>query len=169
MGKSLRFSYLYGNEGEKYQFYRIPKTLIVNDYFSGLSLEAKLLYSFMLDRAHLSARNKDAWEETDGRIYIIYSAETIMKDLSCASAKAAKIKKELTDIGLIEIKKQGLGKPDKIYVMNFESVLDNFPKSNPRRFQNRTLIILRRIRLRIIKLRIIKLSHHPMMRFIFMT
>ena len=45
MKESIQFSYLYGNEGEKFQFYRFPKTLIVNDTFSDLSIEAKLLYT----------------------------------------------------------------------------------------------------------------------------
>ena len=31
------FTYHYGNEGEKYAFYRIPKALITDPYFKHLS------------------------------------------------------------------------------------------------------------------------------------
>ena len=121
MGKSLRFFYLYGNEAEKFQFYKIPKTLIVNDYFSSVSTDAKLLYALFLDRAALSCSNN--WIDDEGRVYIHYSTDTIMADMHCANGKVAKLKKELSDIGLIEIKRMGQGRPDRIYVMNFEPVL----------------------------------------------
>ncbi len=121
MGKSLRFFYLYGNEAEKFQFYKIPKTLIVNDYFSSVSTDAKLLYALFLDRAALSCANN--WMDNEGRVYIHYSTDAIMADMHCANGKVAKLKKELSDIGLIEIKRMGQGRPDRIYVMNFEPVL----------------------------------------------
>ena len=128
MGKSLRFFYLYGNEAEKFQFYKIPKTLIVNDYFSSVSTDAKLLYALFLDRAALSCSNN--WIDDEGRVYIHYSTDTIMADMHCANGKVAKLKKELSDIGLIEIKRMGQGRPDRIYVMNFEPVLIGNQREN---------------------------------------
>ena len=49
----------------------------------------------------------------------------IMEDLDCAKATAVKIMSELDSkkgIGVIEKKRQGLGRPDIIYVKNFAVV-----------------------------------------------
>ena len=46
--------------------------------------------------------------------------EEIMEALSCANQKACRLMLELEkDAGLIERKRQGLGKPSLIYVKNF--------------------------------------------------
>ena len=105
MGKSLRFFYLYGNEAEKFQFYKIPKTLIVNDYFSSVSTDAKLLYALFLDRAALSCANN--WMDNEGCVYIHYSTDAIMADMHCANGKVAKLKKELSDIFYLYITSVG--------------------------------------------------------------
>ena len=55
-----------------------------------------------------------------------YKIEEIMNDLSCARGTATKIMAELDSkkgIGLIEKKRQGLGRPDIIYVKNFATVM----------------------------------------------
>ena len=53
-------------------------------------------------------------------MYIVYTVEDIMDALSCASQKAMKLLNELDEkCGLIERKRQGLGKPNLIYVKNF--------------------------------------------------
>ena len=54
------------------------------------------------------------------RVYIIFTTEEIMEALSCANQKACRLMLELEkDAGLIERKRQGLGKPSLIYVKNF--------------------------------------------------
>ena len=55
-----------------------------------------------------------------GRVYIIFSIEDIMTSMGCANQKAAKLLYELeSKCSLIERKRQGLGKPNLIYVKNF--------------------------------------------------
>ncbi len=116
------FGYYYGIEAEQYSFYRLPRLLIKDRRFSGLSSDAKLLYGLMLDRMSLSMKN--GWFDGENRAYIHYSVENIMEDLGCAKATCVKIMAELDSkkgIGLIEKKRQGLGRPDIIYVKNFAS------------------------------------------------
>ena len=90
-----------------------------NDGFS------KRLYGFpssaiLLDRMNLSARN--GWLDEEGRVYIIFTIEEIKGALGCAEKKAVKLLDELEKkCGLIERKRQGLGKPNLIYVKNFIS------------------------------------------------
>ena len=123
MGNNLRFDYYYGAEAEQFSFYRVPRLLIKDERFKGLSSDAKLLYGLMLDRMALSMKN--GWFDEENRAYIHYTVENIMEDLGCAKATCIKVIAELDSkkgIGLIEKKRQGLGKPDIIYVKNFVTI-----------------------------------------------
>lgn len=126
MEKTLKFDYYYGIEAEQFSFYRVPRLLVKDIRFRDLSCEAKLLYGLMLDRLSLSMKN--GWLDDENRAYIYYTLENIVEDLGCSTGKCVKVLAELDDkkgIGLIERKKQGLGKPDIIYVKNFDSFEDN--------------------------------------------
>lgn len=119
--EKLLLPYFYGQESEQFSFYRIPKALFSNPAFDDLSTDAKLLYGLLLDRMGLSVKNH--WMDEQGRVFIYYTVESIMRDLHCGNQKAAKLLAELEKKhGLIERKKQGLGKPDIIYVKNFVSL-----------------------------------------------
>ena len=125
MGDTINFDYYYGIEAEQFSFYRVPRLLIKDERFKGLSSDAKLLYGLMLDRMSLSMKN--GWLDDESRAYIIYTVDAIMEDLGCAKATCVKIMKELdteNGIGLIEKKRRGLGKPDIIYVKNFSTITD---------------------------------------------
>ena len=118
--QKVQFEYFYNDDSDQYSFYRIPKLLFTEEYFSSLSCEAKVLYGLMLDRMSLSLKNK--WFDDQNRAYIIFTIEDVMEFLNCKSQKAVKIMKELDaedGIGLIEKIRQGFGKPNIIYVKNF--------------------------------------------------
>lgn len=120
MGEPLKFDYYYGVEAEQFSFYRVPRLLIKDERFKGLSSDAKLLYGLMLDRMSLSIKN--GWLDDENRAYIIYTIENIREDLGCSKEKAVKVLAELDEakgIGLVEKIRRGLGKPDIIYVKNF--------------------------------------------------
>lgn len=115
-GRSL-FPFHYGNEAESYTFYRVPKILFTEKVFDSLSTDAKLLYGLLLDRMQLSL--KSGWVDDDGRVFIYYTVESIMEALTCGNKKAGALLAELDDkrgIGLVTRVRQGLGKPDRIYV-----------------------------------------------------
>ncbi len=114
----MYFDYFYGIESEQFSFYRIPKMLFKDKQFKNISAEAKVLYGLMLDRMNLSQKNM--WLDDENRVYIIYTIDDITEDFGCARQKAAKLLDELDKgCGLIERKRQGLGKPNIIYVKNF--------------------------------------------------
>ena len=120
MGSTIKFDYYYGIEAEQFSFYRVPRLLIKDERFKGLSSDAKLLYGLMLDRMSLSMKN--GWLDDENRAYIIYTVDSIMEDLGCGKDKAIKVLAELDTnkgIGLVERIRRGLGKPDIIYVKNF--------------------------------------------------
>ena len=119
------YDYFYGAEAEQFSFYRIPKVLFTEERFRSVSAEAKVLYGLLLDRMSLSCKN--GWLDRAGRVYIIFTIEEVMTALGCADQKAAKLMHELeSKCRLIERKRQGLGKPNLIYVKNFvEKDVDN--------------------------------------------
>ncbi|MGZ7205014.1 replication initiator protein A, partial [Streptococcus pyogenes] len=75
-----------------------------------------VLYSMMLNRISLSFRN--GWIDEHSRVFIYFTLEEVMIKLRCKTDKAVRIMAELDSIkgiGLIEKKRQGLGKPTIIY------------------------------------------------------
>lgn len=139
MMKEIQFDYFLGMEADQYTFYRIPKILFTEEYFRTVSCEAKVLYGLMLDRMSLSRKN--GWLDEEDRVYIVFQLEEISEFMGCGSQKAVKLMKELSDIGLIEKKRIGLGKPNVIYVKNFakkemEGQKEEKSQGNPEHFQN---------------------------------
>lgn len=125
----VTLDYFYGDEAEQFSFYRIPKVLFTEERFRGISAESKVLYGILLDRMSLSRKN--GWLDDDDRVYIIFTLDEVMSSIGCAVQKAAKLLRELDEkSGLIERKRQGLGKPNVIYVKNFiggsESKIKNY-------------------------------------------
>ena len=111
------FDYFYEEQSESYSFYRIPKMLFTEEIFEALSTDAKVLYGLLLDRISLSREN--GWMDDAGRVYVYYTIKSVKKSMRCANTKACGLLRELDEFGLIERKKQGLGKPTIIYAKDF--------------------------------------------------
>ena len=118
----MNFNYLSASGIDKFTFYRMPKILFVDDYFSTISCEAKVLYGLLLDRATLSKSNN--WIDELGRVYVFYKQTEAMEMLNIKKNKVIAIFKELEDIGLLIRKKQGQGKPTRLYVLDFSNHTD---------------------------------------------
>ena len=119
----MTLDYFYGQAGELFSFYRIPKALFQEQRFQNLSTDAKTLYGILLDRMSLSVKN--GWLDKQNRVFIIFTIEDVKRALCCADNKATKLLRELENFGLIERKRRGLGKPSLVYVKNFSSDLSN--------------------------------------------
>ena len=70
------FDFHYGNESEQYTFFKVPKIFFSDEQFSDMSLEAKILYSLMLNRMSLSRAN--GWSDSYNRIYIIFPISCVI-------------------------------------------------------------------------------------------
>ena len=125
----MTLDYFYGQAGELFSFYRIPKALFQEPRFQSLSTDAKTLYGILLDRMSLSVKN--GWLDEQNRVFIIFTIEDVKRALCCADNKATKLLRELEKFGLIERKHRGLGKPSLVYVKNFSA------ESSKSIFQNR--------------------------------
>ena len=99
--------YFYGRrQADLFSFVRMPKLLFTEDAYDKLSLQAKVLYGFLLDRMSLSAEN--GWFDDEGRVYVYYTVAEIEKNFKCGNKKACSFLQELEDFELIEKKRQGL-------------------------------------------------------------
>ena len=115
----MTLDYFYGQAGELFSFFRIPKALFQEQRFQDLSTDAKTLYGILLDRMSLSVRNE--WFDKKGRVFIIFTIEDVKRTLRCADNKATRLLRELEEFGLIERKRRGQGKPCLVYVKNFSA------------------------------------------------
>ena len=115
----MTLDYFYGQAGELFSFFRIPKALFQEQRFQDLSTDAKTLYGILLDRMSLSVKNE--WFDKKGRVFIIFTIEDVKRTLRCADNKATRLLRELEEFGLIERKRRGQGKPCLVYVKNFSA------------------------------------------------
>ena len=115
----MTLDYFYGQTGELFSFFRIPKALFQEQRFQDLSTDAKTLYGILLDRMSLSVKNE--WFDKKGRVFIIFTIEDVKRTLRCADNKATRLLRELEKFGLIERKRRGQGKPCLVYVKNFSA------------------------------------------------
>ena len=115
----MTLDYFYGQAGELFSFFRIPKALFQEQRFQDLSTDAKTLYGILLDRMSLSVKN--GWLDEQNRVFIIFTIEDVKRALCCADNKATKLLRELEKFGLIERKRRGQGKPSLVYVKNFSA------------------------------------------------
>ena len=87
-----------------------PRFLLQAD----LTQTAKLLYALLLDRATLSQAN--GWLDESGRIYLMFPIEKIAAALDRSTMTVKTALSELEDAGLIERRRSGFSKPNRIYV-----------------------------------------------------
>ena len=110
------------NEAERFKFVRVPKVLFEARY-KNLSTDAKILYSLLFERMELSRKN--GWHDDDGSVYIYFTLEEVCEVLGCGHDKATKLFCELESYALLRRKKQGFGKPAKLYVLKFYEECEN--------------------------------------------
>ena len=94
-------------------FYQFPQWLLDESY-KGLSLRAKVMYMLIFDRRTLSIQNK--WHDKNGDVFVYFTNQQFMDLLNCNEKTVIKAKKELQDFGLIKEERQGVNKPNRLYI-----------------------------------------------------
>ena len=118
--------YYKNNEILENSYYQIPQELFINKlYKEKLNSDSKILYAFLLDRLSLSQKNH--WFDELNRVYLIFTREEVQDKLCLSEKTVTKAFKQLTDTNLIAEKRQGLGKPNLIYVgkIQHEEIIAN--------------------------------------------
>ena len=113
---------LFSNEKKQmYMFIMTPKELFTNPDYKSLSCEAKTLYGLFLSRMSLSKKNN--WFDKNKQVYIYYPIQEIQSELGFSKQKSINLVKELEDFNLVKIKRQGQGKSNKFYLVDFGSFI----------------------------------------------
>ena len=94
-------------------FYQFPQWLLDEEY-KDLSIRAKIMYMLIFDRRTLSIQNK--WHDKNGDVFIYFTNQQFMELLNCNEKTVIKAKKELQDFGLIKEERQGVNKPNRLYI-----------------------------------------------------
>ena len=103
------------NETLEHKYYQIPQELFINaKYKNKLNSDSKILYAFLLDRLSLSQKNH--WIDEDNNVYLIFTREEVQEKLNLSDKTVTKSFKILMEVNLVQEKRQGLGKPNLIYV-----------------------------------------------------
>ena len=105
------------NEVKNNAFYQFPQWLLKEEPYKNLGDKAKLMYMLLFDRRTLSIKNK--WYDDDGQIYMYFTNEQFMKELNCANGSVVKAKKELAQVGLLKETRQGMNKPNRLYITGY--------------------------------------------------
>ena len=121
-------------------FYQIPEIFFTriqhneNGYvkltssYTGLSSDAKLAYGALYNRCKLSIssfqkENRDYVDE-NGAVFLIFTVSDLMLLLDKGKMKVTKIKKELQEHGLLREVRQGLNKPNRLYLQLVDANLE---------------------------------------------
>lgn len=121
-------------------FYQIPEIFFTriqhneNGYvkltssYTGLSSDAKLAYGALYNRCKLSISsfqkgNRDYVDENGG-VFLIFTVSDLMLLLDKGKMKVTKIKKELQEHGLLREVRQGLNKPNRLYLQLVDANLE---------------------------------------------
>ena len=102
------------NEVKNNAFYQFPQWLLKEEPYKNLGDKAKLMYMLLFDRRTLSIKNK--WYDDDGQIYMYFTNKQFMDELSCSEPAIIKAKKELTKFGLLKEVRQGVNRPNRLYI-----------------------------------------------------
>ena len=100
------------------EFLRMPLSLLANPNYRQMSLEAKFVYSLLLNRMTLSQNND--WINEENEVYLIYTREEAANTLNISYKKAIAAFKELIEAGLLYEERQGRGYPNLLYVLKAE-------------------------------------------------
>jgi len=122
----LGFRYFTVETSDNFVFFRIPKVFFKDENFKSLCTDSKVLYGLMLDRMGLSRKN--GWYDKNGHAYIYYSVASIQDDMGLSNKTVSKCLKELKELGLIKVVRQGLTKNNIIYVMDFSRPAPDAPE-----------------------------------------
>ena len=124
-----KFKKISASEFETSRFYQLPKFLFEDGHFSKMTTDAKVMYALLKDRFELSKINN--WIDEENNIYLLYTNKQLCSILQYGEPKIIKLKKELEKFNLNLNERQGLNKPNKIYLLepSYDKELTNC-KSN---------------------------------------
>lgn len=93
---------------------QMPRWLYVHSRYKTISLEAKVAYTFLLNRFQLSKLNN--WVNADNEVFVIFTRESLAEEMGISYRKAIACFKELVTANLIWEQRLGRGHANQIYL-----------------------------------------------------
>lgn len=106
----------FGQSESTQAFAKLPKVFFDEKapQYKHLTAQHILAYTLMRERLQLSIINQ--MEDKDGTPFIYYDLGKMAADVRCGEKKAGQLVNDLNNMGLVRKVRQGLGKPNRIYV-----------------------------------------------------
>lgn len=113
-----------------YNFIPVPKALAMG--FKSVSINAKWTYSLLLDRMMASRKNAERFHDKNG-MYLLFNQDEVAELIGASKRTVIRIFKELEESGLIETRKQGFGKAQKIYLRKLSELSEMYSETSSKK------------------------------------
>lgn len=108
---------------------RMPRWLFSDPRYADMSLDAKVAYTFLLNRFQLSRRN--GWTNDQGEVFMIFPRKELAKELRVCEKRITAAFQMLAERNLIWEKRCGRGDANQIYLANVQPQDDPEYASSP--------------------------------------
>ena len=99
-------------------YMQMPRWLFSDPRYAELSLEAKVAYTFLLNRFQLSRRK--GWMNDHGEVFIIFPRKALAKELRICEQRVTAAFRQLVEAKLVWEKRCGRGDANQIYLARVE-------------------------------------------------
>jgi len=93
---------------------QMPRWLFSDPRYADMSLDAKVTYTFLLNRFQLSRRN--GWVNEQGEVFVIFPRKALAEELRICEQRITAAFRKLTQLRLIWEKRCGRGDANQIYL-----------------------------------------------------
>ena len=97
---------------------QMPRWLFSDPRYAGMSLDAKVAYTFLLNRFQLSRRN--GWVNDFGEVFVIFPRKELARELRVCEQRVTAAFRTLKELNLIWEKRCGRGDANQIYLATVE-------------------------------------------------
>jgi len=108
---------------------QMPRWLFSDPRYAEMSLEAKVVYTFLLNRFQLSRRN--GWVNSFGEVFVIFPRKELARELRICEQRVTAAFRKLVELNLVWEKRCGRGDANQIYLASVEPMDDPSYSSAP--------------------------------------
>lgn len=101
---------------------QMPRWLFSDPRYCEMSLDAKVTYTFLLNRFQLSRRN--GWVNERGEVFVIFPRKALAKELRICEQRVTAAFKKLVELKLVWEKRCGRGDANQIYLARVTPIED---------------------------------------------
>lgn len=102
---------------------QMPRWLFSDPRYADMSLDAKVTYTFLLNRFQLSRRN--GWVNDAGEVFVIFPRKALAKELRICEQRVTAAFRKLAELQLIWEKRCGRGDANQIYLASVTPIDDS--------------------------------------------